>query len=130
MSLTLVDAVKTLHGGPLTEEQIKLLNTYQSMFELSDDDPAIQQMALTGLIGVRIDGLLSQWEQRIKETIELHQQTLRAQSDLVARETVMAVSNSMARTKVFGKFRWAIGGLCFVSGLAVAALLFFFRLHH
>lgn len=122
--MSLVDQMKVLLGrDALTEAQIKSLNMYQQIYEIPDDDPLITVLAMMGANRILLEEQGDLLLQKAKETIELHQQTLREQSALIAKELILAVGDMVAGTSVGIKYRRSLMAAIFLGGIVIGGVL-------
>ncbi|CAG0992589.1 hypothetical protein RHDC4_02605 [Rhodocyclaceae bacterium] len=127
--MNLADTMEQLYNRPLTAEERTVAHRFQDMFEVADGDPlivVIAMMAKSQMVAETLPDLLLQ---KAKETIELHQQTLRDQSTLIAKELIVSVGNLAAETAVGRKLRVAWIALAFTGGFILGGLVVRLLLH-
>jgi len=134
--MTLIKTIETLEGRTLSDVERNSLRKFELMFEIGEDDPLNIVLAMMAKNQLKADQLPELLQQKAKETIELHQQTLREQSTLIAKELVVSIGNMLVDTiatqlagSAVGKrmrlLQWScclMGGFIF-GGLCVRLLL-------
>lgn len=127
--MSLADNLETLFARPLTPEERSAVHRLENQFELAEDDPLNVVLAMMAKNQMLIDDLPERLRQKALEAIELHQQTLREQSTLIAKELIVSVANLVAESAVGRKLRIAWVGLAFTSGFIVGGLVVRFIFH-
>ena len=126
MSLSLVQSVKMLMGREqreLSPEEIKSLGDFQRAHQVDDSDPLILVYALMAKNHVVADTLPNLLQQKITETIEMHRQTLREQSTVIAKELITAIALDIEAVNVNVKTRWTRYAIAFLAGLVMGAAI-------
>lgn len=126
MSLSLVQSVKMLMGREqreLSPEEIKSLGDFQRAHQVDDSDPLILVYALMAKNQVVADTLPNLLQQKITETIEMHRQTLREQSTVIAKELITAIALDIEAVNVNVKTRWTRYAIAFLAGLVMGAAI-------
>lgn len=113
---SLPDRMESLQNRPLTTEERDALHRFMDQYEINDDDPLIVVLAMMARNQMMLDGLPEVLQQKAIAMIELHQQTLREQSTLIAKELIVSISNIVAETAVGRKLRIAWIALAFTLG--------------
>lgn len=114
--MNLPDTVEGLLGQSLPKEERDALHRFMDQYGIDDDDPLIVVLAMMARNKAMLDGLPDLLQQKAVATIELHQQTLREQSTVIAKELIVAVGNIVAETAVGKKLRTAWIALAFTLG--------------
>lgn len=117
----LVANLEILMKRPLTPEEINNLAEFQRLNEVDDTDPLLIVYALMAKSQLIIDTLPELLQQKALETIELHRQTLREQSTLIAKDLITVLAQNIESANVDWKVRWLRYAGCFVGGALFAA---------
>lgn len=126
--MSLVSQVETLIKRPLTSAEMANLADLQRINGIDDSDPLIVVLALMAKSQIITESLPELLQQKALETIELHRQTLREQSSLIAKELIIEIANSVVLANNHWQARWLRYGGFFVGGaLFTAALTYFIR---
>lgn len=124
--MSLVENVKTLIGRELNEEEIRSLSKFQQLNGIDDSDPLIVVLALLAKGQLVMETLPDLLLSRANDTIELHRQTLREQSTLIAKELITELVKGIAKDIKVANVDWKIRlisyGACFISGAIVGAI--------
>lgn len=91
-SLSMESAIAKIVGRILTDEERHMLMVLRDQYGYNDDDPLVVVLAMTGAIKIMAEEIPGKLAAAARETIELHQQTLRNQSMIVARDVVASVA--------------------------------------
>lgn len=121
--MNLSETLEVLSGRALTSEERDRAHKFEQQFEITEDDPLTVVLAMMAQNQLTANQLPDLLQQKAKETIELHQQTLREQSTLIAKELLVSVGNLVAASAVGQKLRltqfagvflvgFIVGGLC------------------
>lgn len=92
---SLAESVRVLQGRELTAEENESLTKFQKIYGIGDDDPLVVILAMIGVNRILLESVPELFHQRVLETIKLHQQTLREQSTLIAKELIMTLSDNI-----------------------------------
>lgn len=120
--MSLVETVEALEGRELTRAERENLHKFEQAFDISEGDPLIVVLAMMAKNRLMVDGLPDLLQQKAKETIELHQQTLREQSTLIAKELLASLGALVAETAVGHKLRLAQFAGVFLAGFVLGGL--------
>ena len=121
--MNLPETMAALTGRALTESERDSLYRFEKQFEINEDDPLIIVLAMMAKNQLTAEQLPDLLQQKTKEIIEVHAQTLREQSTLIAKELVVTVGNIIATSAGGHKLRvtqyaglfmagFILGGLC------------------
>lgn len=121
--MSLVATVEALMKRPLTVEEMENLADFQRINGIDDSDPLLVVLALMAKSQLAVESLPALLQQKAIETIELHRQTLREQSTLIAKELITALAQNIESANVDWKARWLRYAGCFVGGAMMAAAL-------
>lgn len=136
--MSLVKNVESILGRTLSPEEVTNLANFQRFHNVDDDDPLIVVLALMAKSQLMLESLPNLLQQKAVETIELHQQTLREQSTLIAKELITTVAQNIeaanrleaAKRLKEAKLDWRLRGLAyagiFIAGAIVALALRYF----
>jgi hypothetical protein len=124
----LLHNVSILLGRDLTTEEITCLSNFQRINQIDDSDPLITVLALMARSHLILETLPTQLQQTARETIDLHQRTLREQSTLIAKELVLTVAQDIQAAHTDWKTRWIRYGFAYAAG-AVTAAVFIETIH-
>lgn len=91
----LVDAVTVLRGRDLTPEESKKLAKFQEQQSIGDDDPVVAILALLGVHKILIEEIPDRIKKASQDAITVHEQTLREQSTIIAKELLLALTRSI-----------------------------------
>ena len=120
--MTLAKTIEALDGRTLSDVERASLHKFEQMFEIGEDDPLIVVLAMMAKNQLSVDQLPERLEKAAKVTIEMHQQTLREQSTLIAKELVVSIGNLVAGSTVGHKLRLAQLSICFMGGFILGGL--------
>lgn len=120
--MSLAKTMEALEGRSLSDAERDSLYKFEQMFEIGEDDPLIVVLAMMAKNHLTVNQLPDLLQQKAKETIELHQQTLREQSTLIAKELVVSIGNLVAGSAVGHKLRLAQFAGCFMGGFILGGL--------
>ena len=116
----LVSTLEALMKRPLTPEEIGNMAEFQSMNGNHDTDPLLVVLAMMAKNQLIVEALPELLQQKALETIELHRQTLRDQSTLIAKDLITAIAQNIESAAIT---RWIRYTGCFVGGAVFAALM-------
>lgn len=116
----LVSTLETLMKRPLTPEEIGNMAEFQRLNEIDDTDPLLVVLAMMAKNQLIVEALPELLQQKALETIELHRQTLRDQSTLIAKDLITAIAQNIESAAIE---RWIRYTGCFVGGAVFAALM-------
>lgn len=85
-------AIEGLIGRELNQEERQMILRLRDQYGYSDDDPLVIILALTGAIKIIAEDIPAKIVQASEKATELHLQTLREQSMMVARDMVGQVA--------------------------------------
>ena len=119
----LLQNVAILLNRDLTNEEITSLSNFQRINQIDDNDPLITVLALMARSHLIMGTLPVQLQQMVKETIDLHQRTLREQSTLIAKELVLTVAQDIQAAHTDWKTRWIRYGFAYAAGAVTTAIL-------
>lgn len=117
--MSLAKSVETLIGRPLDQDELLRLANFQRNHEIHDDDPLIVVMGLVATSHLMMSSLPDLLQQKATETITLHQQTLREQSTLIAKELILSIAQNIEsanRLKLDWRTRLLQFGVVFLGG--------------
>lgn len=118
--MSLVDNVSLLLGRGLNTEEMSSLANFQRVNQIDDSDPLITVLALMARSHLIMETLPKLLQEKATETITLHQQTLREQSTLIAKELVLTIAQDIRTaslaTYTDWKTRWISYGVAFAAG--------------
>lgn len=120
--MNLAETMATLSGRQLTSDERQSLHKFEQLFEIGEDDPLIVVLAMMAKNQLTVDQLPDRLEKAAKETIELHQQTLREQSTLIAKELLVSVGSMVAESAVGQKLRLVQFAGLFMSGFILGGI--------
>ncbi len=120
--MNLADTIESLEGRKLTGPERDALHRFENTYDIAEDDPLIVVLAMMAKNQLTAEQLPDLMQQKAKETIELHQQTLREQSTLIAKELVVSIGNMVAGSAVGFKLRVAQFAGCFMGGFILGGL--------
>ena len=108
-------SIEQLLSRPLTGEEIIGLNNFKQLYDIDDSDPLAIVLALVGANTVLINSMPDLLQQKAKDTIELHRNTLREQSTIIAKELIGTLSSNIAGANASYKTVaiWFAGGSIF-----------------
>jgi hypothetical protein len=126
----LLENIKLLVGRELDPKEIASYTKFQQLNQIDDGDPLITVLALMARSHLMMDTLPEQLADTARKTIELHQQTLREQSTLIAKDLVQSVAQSIQAAAQAAqaadtswKTRWIRYGVAFGAGSVATAVL-------
>lgn len=91
----LVGAVAVLCGRDLTAEESQKLAKFQDQQSIGDDDPIVAILALLGVHKILIEEIPERIKKASQDAITVHEQTLREQSTIVAKELLITLARSI-----------------------------------
>lgn len=127
MAMTLAGNVASMFGRTLTKEEADTLTKFQESFEIDDGDPIIVVLAMLATNRLYMQELPALLQQRVVTTIELHQQTLRDQSTLIAKELIGTIALNLQAAGNGMKDRMLHYAFAFFAGLLSTALFYHFH---
>ena len=123
----LADNVEALMNRQLTTEEVNNLAKFQRINDINDDDPLIVVLALMAKDQLLFEAIPNLLQQKANETIALHEQTLRSQSVLIAKELLTTIAENITaelkRHDVGWKMQWVPYTAFFVAGAVFAGFL-------
>lgn len=127
MAMTLAGNVASMFGRALSNEETDALTKFQDSFEINDEDPIIVVLAMLATNRLYMQELPALLQQKAVTTIELHQQTLRDQSTLIAKELIGTIALNLQAAGNRAKDQMLNYAFAFVAGLLTTALFYHFR---
>ncbi len=122
--MNLIKTIEALQKRPVTAQEAAHLHEFQRHFAIDDDDPLVVVLAMMAHSQNILDGAPNLLQQKVAETIELHQQVLRKQAVLVSQELISDVANLIREASKPLKRMWLWYTGFFLAGMLAAALLF------
>lgn len=127
MAMSLAGNVASMYGRTLSKEEESSLKKFQESFEIGDEDPVIVVLAMLATNRLQLQELPTLLQQKGVATIELHQQTLREQSTLIAKELIGTIAMNLQATEREVKDRSLYYVFAFVIGMLSTALFNYFN---
>lgn len=122
--MNLITTIEALQKRPVTAEETAHLHEFQRHFAIDDDDPLIVVLAMMARSQNILDAVPKLLQQKVSETIEMHQQVLRKQAIIVSQELISDVANLIREASQPLKRMWLWYTGFFVGGIFTSALLF------
>jgi hypothetical protein len=127
MTMTLAANVASMFGRPLSKDESEALAKFQKSFEIDDQDPIIVVLAMLATNRLYMQELPALLQQKVVTTIELHQQTLRDQSTLIAKELIGTVVLNFQAAGKGTRDQVLNCAFAFVAGLLTTAVIYHFH---
>lgn len=89
---TMESAITSIVGRSLTDPERKMLMRLRDQYGYDDNDPLVVVLAMMGAYQIMTEEIPLKLAAAAKETIEVHQQTLRNQSMIVAKDLVGTIA--------------------------------------
>lgn len=127
MTMTLAENVASMFGRQLSKEELDALTKFQLTYEIGDEDPLIVVLAMLATNRLYMQEIPALLQQKAVTTIELHQQTLRDQSTLIAKELIWTIAQNIKSVGNGTNDQVLYGAVSFLAGLLTAALFYHFN---
>ncbi len=88
-------AVQILLGRELTTKEKDDLSALQDHHHLHDDDPIVAILSLLGINKILIETIPEKLRKASQDAIAVHEQTLREQSTLIAKELILTIAQTI-----------------------------------
>lgn len=121
--MSLEQNVSILMGKPLNADEVSSLNLFQKMNHIDDSDPLIVVLAYMARSHLILEQFPDQLHQKVNETIELHRNTLREQSNLIAKDLVTGIALGLEKSNKYRKFDFFTHLAAFTAGAFCTAFL-------
>lgn len=95
--MSLISNVEALKKQPLTAEEVAMLQEFQRLWHLDDDDPLNVVLAMMARSQMVIETAPLLLQQGVEQTIELHRTNLRTQAVLTAKEVISDISHLLLK---------------------------------
>lgn len=115
--------VEVLVGRPLTGEEMQSLTIFQHNNEIDDSDPLIVVLAYMARSHMILEQFPEQLAREVKETIELHKNVLRDQSNVIAKDLVTSIALGLEQSNKYRKFDFFSHLITFMAGALLTAVL-------
>lgn len=92
---SLLIAVQTLLVRELASDEKDKLNKFQQLYQIDDDDPLVVVLSLMGMNTVLFEQVPDMLRVASSKAIEAHEQILREQSTLIAKELILSTFQSI-----------------------------------
>jgi hypothetical protein len=115
--MNLVATIEKLQNKPLTPSEAATIRDFQTTFSVEDDDPLIVVLALMARSQLILESVPNLLQQKVNETIELHQTLLRTQAVAIAKDLIKELTPhiTLANKNWVSQVSWYIG--FFVGGI-------------
>lgn len=126
--MSLVSTIESLQGRPLSKEETASLAAFQKHFHIDDDDPLIAVLAMMARSQLILESAPELLQQKVRVTIELHQQVLREQAVLISKELIEDLSQHIAGANALRRGKWIPFAAGVLVGIVVVAGIFVFAM--
>jgi hypothetical protein len=126
--MSLAESLSALEGRPLTKEEHEWCRRFEQTYEINDDDPLIVVVAMLVKNQLLLNQAPELLQQKARETIELHRQTLVEQSTLIAKQVLVTVGELIAQSSTGKKLRAMYLAAAFSGGLLVGLAVAYLKM--